>query len=70
MPLVVPGIMQEPEKKHGSASDDKKKEGEQVKPQAADFAAAPGPVLPQDTKVFEQKPTKEELEERAKALNQ
>jgi hypothetical protein len=70
MPLIVPGIMQEPEKKHGGASDDKKKEGEHEKAQAAHFAAAPGPVIPEDTKVFEQKPSREELEARARSLNQ
>ena len=64
MPLVVPGLMSEPSKK----SNDHKSSGE-TKASAEHHSANPGPVIPQDTSVFENAPSREELKARAAELN-
>jgi len=73
MPLVVPGIMQQPSKHE--VTDEKQKAaatgGKDEKAQAQHHQANPGPVVPQDTKPFETEAgTREEREQRVKALNE
>ena len=69
MPLVVPGITQQPDKK---PSGDNRPAGDDQAAQQFQKAtsANPGPVVPPDVSVFENKPSREEQEARAKELNQ
>lgn len=69
MPLIVPGITQQPTKKGNDRNnnEDNKPQGDKSTVHA--FQSAPGPVVPQDTSVFETKPSREEQEARVKELN-
>jgi len=79
MPLVVPGINSQDSKNTTTApvipDEQTVKSGVFDKPpqeklaKAQDFTAMPGPVVPEDMKVFENKPSKEEMLEKAKELN-
>jgi len=69
MPLVTPGITQQPEKKSGD--NNKSADYNQAAQQFQQAASAnPGPAVPPDASVFENKPSREEQEARAKELNQ
>jgi len=73
MPLVVPGITQQPSKR--GETDEKQKSsaagGRAEKAQVQHHQANPGPVVPMDTKPFEcEAGTREEREEKAKTLNE
>lgn len=63
MPLVVPGIMSEPSKNNDN------KGPQQAKATAQDHNANPGPAIPQDTSVFENPASREEMKARAEELN-
>jgi len=64
MPLVVPGIS--PASKNAEA----KKSENQTKPTIQQQTANPGPVIPENTSVFENKPSREQQEIRKQELNQ
>jgi hypothetical protein len=73
MPLVIPGVTQQPSKR--GETDEKQKAsaagGRTEKAQVQDYQANPGPVVPKDTKPFESEVgTREEREEKAEALNE
>lgn len=85
MPLVVPGINSKDtssstdhtttnpvipsQEQVKSGAFDKKTKGGTAKALPEHHSANPGPVIPQDTSVFEDKPTREELHAKAKELN-
>jgi len=67
MPLVVPGVT--PASKKAEKNNDDKKIEETLKDSAQAHQAQPGPVIPKDQSVFENKASREELDARKAELN-